>query len=127
MYIGNSSLQIFAVSQVENVCNKDIGIIPCVDVDAVGGNSNLEKVISVPPLGTVEQKFDVKEKDSELEAGAAHQSNSICHEDDTGSKSDIQNYEGSVEPDTRDTSVVMQLQEMNHIEMAPSGSPSSVL
>lgn len=86
------------------------------------GNFNLEKGVSDPHLGTLEEKFDDKEKDFDLEA--AQQSNSICHENDPGSKLDIHKYNGSIEPDTKDTSDVMHSPE---IEMASSGSPSSVL
>ncbi|KAF7830010.1 putative ubiquitin-like-specific protease 2B [Senna tora] len=108
------------VSQVEQVSKKDAFIIPCVDVDidAIGGNFNLEKGVSDPPLGTLE------EKNSELEA--VQQSNSVCLENDPGSKLDIHRYNGSIEIDTKDNSDGVHVQELSEMEMAPSGSPSRI-
>lgn len=94
------SIYLFTVSQVDEVIVKDqdVGSIPSVDVDVVGGNLVFEKDVSDPTLGTSEGKFD-NEEDPELETSEQ----------------------------SRDTSGVVPSPEMSQTDLAPAGSPSSVL
>lgn len=114
------SLNIFTDAQVDNFSVKNVASTPCIDVDVVGGNFNLEKGGSGPPLDTVEVIFDGKEKNPEVEA--TKQAYSTSHENHCHFKIDIHKYN---EPETEDPSAVVSSPETSQID--PSGSPSSVL
>lgn len=112
-------LNIFTVSQVDKVSVKDVDCIPCVDVDGVGGNFNLET-----GLDTLGNMLDSK-KNSELEA--VNSSDYIAHENHPRFKLYFHKYSNSIEPGTKDTSGGVSSPQSSQIDHVPSGTPSSVL
>ncbi|OIV97855.1 hypothetical protein TanjilG_12612 [Lupinus angustifolius] len=106
-------------AQVDNSGVKNVASTPSVDVNAVGGNFNLEKGGSEPPLNTVGVIFHSKEENPEAEA--AKQSYSINHENHCHIKIGIHKYS---EPKMKDTSGGVSPPETSQID--PSGSPSDI-
>ncbi|XP_019417102.1 PREDICTED: probable ubiquitin-like-specific protease 2B isoform X1 [Lupinus angustifolius] len=105
-------------TQVDIFGVKNVASTPCVDVDAVDGNFNLEKGGSEPPLDTTEAIFHNKEENPEVEA--AKQSYSINHENHCHIKIGIHKYN---EPEMENTSGGVSSPETSQID--PSGSLSN--
>ncbi|KAE9603835.1 putative Ulp1 peptidase [Lupinus albus] len=103
--------------QVDNFGVKNVASTPCVDVNEVGGNFNLEKGGSEPPLDTAGVIFHSKEENPEAEA--AKQSYSINHENHCHIQIAIHKYN---EPEMKDTSGGVSSPETSQID--PSGSSS---
>lgn len=108
----------FTGGQVNKVAVKNFTNIPCVDVS--GDIFNSEKGGLDPSLNTVEDIFDRKEKNSELEV--SKQSNSTRHENRYHFKIDVHYYGRS---EMKDIDGGVSSPEISQI--GPSGSPSSVV
>ncbi|XP_068312831.1 probable ubiquitin-like-specific protease 2B isoform X4 [Pyrus communis] len=112
------------VAQGAKLESKDIGSIPCVDVDSVDQDHCCDNAISYSPVGTIEESLATKIEYMELDA--APQFKCLSHEQHSDSKLDSHGSRSPVsEPERRGSNAMSSSSWKSQLHSALAVSPSS--
>ncbi|KAM1574319.1 hypothetical protein COP1_044188 [Malus domestica] len=112
------------VAQGAKLESKDIGSIPCVDVDSVDQDHCCDNAISYSPVGTIEESLATKIEYMELDA--APQFKCLSHEQHSDSKLDSHGSRSPVsEPERRGSNAMSSSSWKSQLHSALEVSPSS--
>ena len=115
----------FLVAQGAKLESKDMGSIPCVDVDSVDRDHCCDNAISYSPAGTIGESLATKIEYMELDA--APQFKCLSHEQHSDSKLDGHGSRSPVsEPERRGSNAMSSSSWKSQLHSALAVSPSSV-